>query len=223
MIKKNILNSQRIFYLMIGLVILSVGLSIMSVIVCTNFLQQKSNQLVDLKLQYRVPEENQASLKQAKMDIEKYTELGKTAKAIVPQEKDQARTVREIINYANLSSVHILSITFPGSNLGQAAVVVPKTPATSGNESSTTAPKVVAPPITQVQAVDGIPGVYLLPITIESDPANPVTFSQIVTFLGKLEQNRRTAQVGQLTITPQKTSTTTGLSFTLTINVYIKP
>jgi hypothetical protein len=208
---------------MIGLLALVAGLSVVSVWAGNTFLQKQSDRLVALKLEYRVPEENQAALRQAKLDIEKYSELGATAKAIVPQEKDQARTVREIVNYANLNNIQILGITFPGSNLGQAAAPVKK-PAAEGTQGGTTpAPKVVTPPLSQVQAVEGIPGVYLLPITIESDPSRPVTFTQVVNFLHNLEQNRRTAQVGQLSITPQKGTTTTGLSFTLTVNVYIKP
>lgn len=230
MIKKPLLNPKRMFYGMVGLVVLTSGAGIGAAVLGNNFLQKQSNKLVALKLEYRIPEENQSALKKAKADIEKYTPLGKTAKSVVPQEKDQARTVREIINYASQTidpttknSVHIQSITFPGSNLGQAAVVAPKAPAGETKDPATAAPKVITPPLSQVLAVDGIPGVYILPITVESDPSNPVTFSQIVSFLGKLENNRRTAQVSQLSITPQKTVTTTGLSFTLTVNVYIKP
>ncbi len=230
MIKKQLLNPQRMFYLMIGMVVITAGLAVGSVVLGNSFLQKQSRKLVALKLQYRVPEENRASLKRAKSDIEKYSDLGKTAKAIVPQEKDQARTVREIISYANQTidpvtknNVHILSITFPGSNLGQAAVIIPKAPPTDSKTPEAATPKVITPPLSQVLNVEGIQGVYILPITVESDPANPLTFNQVVSFLGKLEQNRRTAQVSQIAITPQKTTNISGLSFTLTINVYIKP
>lgn len=230
MTKKQLLNPQRMFYIMIGTVVITSGLAGGSVILGSSFLQKQSSKLVSLKLQYRVPEENRTALKRAKSDIEKYSELGKTAKAVVPQEKDQARTVREIVNYANQTvdpvtknNIHILSISFPGSNLGQAAVIIPKAPSTDSKTPEPTTPKVVTPPVSQVLAVEGIQGVYILPITVESDPATPLTFNQVVSFLGKLEQNRRTAQVSQISITPQKTTGLSGLSFTLTINVYIKP
>ncbi len=80
MIKKQALNPKRMFYIMIGGVLLIGGLGIGGVFVGTNFLQRQTDSLVALKLQYRIPEENQSALKQAKADIDKYSELGKTAR-----------------------------------------------------------------------------------------------------------------------------------------------
>ena len=221
------LSPKRVFILMIGGVLVTVVVGIGSIVLGNSFLQKQSDKLVNAKLNYQVPDASRTALKQAKADITKYNDLKNIAKTIVPQDKDQARTVREIINYADetyatgtSSPIKILSITFPGSNLGQ--VTTPIKVPSSGSTTPTT-PVVKPPPVSQVQAADGIPGVYILPITVESDPASPVTFNQITSFLAKLEQNRRTAQVSQLSITPQKNSTTSGLSFTLTVNVYIKP
>ena len=218
---------------MIAGILFSLVLGVAGVIYGNKFLQQQSDKLLDLKLQYRVPEENQTALKHAKTDIQKYTQLGQTAKSVVPQEKDQARTVREIISYAaqtydpnSKSGIQILSITFPSSNLGQATTSPGVTPPVSSGAKTDGAvtPKVIAPPVSQVLPVIGIPGVYVQPVTVESDPAHPVTFNQILQFLSLLEQNRRTAQVNQIAITPQKSAASgEGLSFTLTVNVYINP
>jgi hypothetical protein len=232
--KQSPLNSRRVFFLMIGALVVVISLGIAILVIGNSFLQKQSNKLVDLKLQYRIPEANQTALKQAKADIQKYTELKNIAKTIVPQQKDQAQTVREIVNYARetydpttKSDIKILSITFPSSSLGQAAPVpVAGSPGSSGSVASGgTSSKTVTPPVTQVQPVQGVPDLYVLPITVQSDPATPVTFKQITAFLAKLEQNRRTAQVSTLSITPQKdaASTKAGLSFTITVNVYIKP
>ncbi|GAC1387673.1 MAG: hypothetical protein NVS1B7_0110 [Candidatus Saccharimonadales bacterium] len=225
------LNAKRVYFIMIGTSVLLLAAGIGMTLVSNSFLQKKSNNLVFLKLQYRVPEENQAVLKQAKADIQKYSSLQKTANSVVPQEKDQARTVREIINFASQtvdptthSAIQILSISFPSSNLGQPAPKpVPKTPG-GANDSTPSVPPVIVPPVSQVQPVEGIPGVFVLPVTVESDPGRPVTFNQIVQFLSLLEQNRRTAQVNQISITPQKNNTgLIGLSFTVTLNVYLRP
>lgn len=202
---------------MLGVLVLMAGLGIASIVVGNNMLQKKSDQLVALKLDNRLLEEQQIALVQANKDIEKYADLEKIAKSIVPQDKDQAKTVREIVELAAESGVPIASISFPSSNLGQGQPQV-VTPTESGTAPATPA----APPITQVKPVDGIPGVFQLEINVQSDNGGPISYANLITFLTKLEQNRRTAQVSQITISPVPKDIRL-LTLQLTINVYIKP
>lgn len=199
---------------MIGLIVLLAGLIIGAVVMGDSMLQKKSGQLLNLKIDNRTLEEQQVSLVQAKKDIEKYSDLERTAKTIVPQEKDQARTVREIINIATASGIPVSSVSFPSSNLGQ---VVPK-PTTTDS----TTPKVTTPPITQVKPVDNIPGLYQLEISVQSDTNTPVSYSKLLDFLSRLEQNRRTAQVSNINVQPSSKNRDL-VTFSLVVNVYIKP
>jgi hypothetical protein len=180
------------------------------------FLQKQSVQLRDSRLESRLQDEQQTALVKANKDIQKYAELEKIANSVVPQDKDQAKTVREIVAIANDSNVSISSINFPSSNLG---LVVPK--ATSGSSSSSSQ-KVTTPPLSQVKQVDGIPGVYQMEVNVQSDSVKPIPYSSLIDFLSRLEKSRRTAQVSTITITPS-TKDITKVTFSLSINVFIKP
>jgi hypothetical protein len=212
------MNSKRVYFIMIGALVLSFGLLIGAVVFGDSLLKKKSSDLMGLKLENRVLDEQQVSLIQANKDIQKYAELEKTANAIVPQDKDQARTVREIVKLAEESNIPISSISFPSSTLGQPAAVAPKTAA--GDTPAKAAP--AAPSITQVKPVEGMTGVYQMEIAVQSEASRPVPYSSLITFLSKLENNRRTAQVSTITITPFAQNINL-VTFNLGINVFIRP
>ncbi len=222
------MNSKRVYYLMVGIIcLLGVGL-FASIYFGDKLLSAKSQKLVSLKLDNRVLEEQQTALSQANRDIEKYTELDKIAKTIVPQDKDQAKTVREIVRIAEQAGIKLSAINFPSSTLGQPT---PKSSTTQddaatnkkNNTSEPTKPATPAtPPVTQVKPVDGMPGVYSMEIILQQDSTKPVPYSKFIDFLQRLEQNRRTAQVSSITVQPNAQDRTK-LTFTLTVNVYIKP
>ncbi len=211
------MSSKKVFYGMIGVLSLLGLLIIASVYMGDKLLRKQSDKLVDLKLNNQVIEAQQTSLIQANKDLQKYAELKSVAKQIVPQDKDQARAVREIVSLAEQAGIKISSITFPASTLGQTPTkaVVPA-------DGAAAAPKPAVPAVTQVKPVDGIKGLFQLDITIVSDTTKPVTYTKLVNFLSKLEQNRRTAQVSQISIQPDSQNRS-ALNFTLTLTVYIKP
>lgn len=211
------MNSKRAFFIMLGVIGLLVLVVIASVVVGDIYLHKQSDKLLGLKLDNQVIEAQQTSVVQAKKDLQKYAELESIAKQIVPQDKDQARATREILTIAAGAGVKIATITFPTSTLGAPQ---PGAAAASGSASGT--PTVPAPTLTQVKPVDGISGLYELDIIVTSDTATPATYPQLVDFLSRLEQNRRTAQVSQINITPDSQNRN-GLNFSLTITVYIKP
>ncbi len=210
------MNSKRIFYGMVGGIIIFIGLVISSVIFGDLYLQKQTAHLVDLKRDYKVLDEQQLALIQANKDIVKYTDLENIAKSIVPQDKDQAKVVREIINIAANSGVPIQYISFPSSSLGQASAKQ-----TVVSPTDTTTPRIVTPP-SQLKTVDGISGVYQMEITVQSATSNPINYQQLIDFLTKLENNRRTAQVSSISVIPD-TKNRKLVTFSLVVNVYIKP
>lgn len=215
------MNSKRFFYVMIGLVAL-LGLAIFgSVYVGNNMLTKHSDKLSKLKLESQVADQQQILLTQAKKDIANYSELKQAAREIVPQDKDQAAVVREIVKIAKDNGIKLGAITFPASTLGQRAA---PTSSTEGSAKATPSPTSAskAPPVTQVQAVPGISGVFVMPITVKSDADTKVSYNAFLNFLGSLESNRRTAQVSSINIIPDKQNNTS-LSFNLVLNAYIKP
>jgi hypothetical protein len=203
-------NARKVYYLLLGSLVLGVIIAIATVVLGNAMLKKQAQSLLDIKLQNRVLDEQQTALKQAGKDIDKYAELEKTAKQIVPQDKDQAKTVREIVKIADSTGISIGNITFPSSTLG---TTVPKS--TGGTNS-------ISSGVSQLKPVPGITGLYQMEITLQSDNTKPVTYAALINFLSKLEQNRHTAQVSMINIQPFPTNIKF-LTFSTTINVYIKP
>lgn len=207
------MNTKKVFLGMCGVVtLLSLGL-IAATYYGNSFLQQKSASLVSLKLDNQVLDAQQTAVTQAKKDIKKYTGLEEIAKSVVPQEKDQAETVREIVNIAAASGIKLGTISFPASTLGE---TVPS------SASGTTSKAPVSPSLTQVVPVSNIPGLYVMEINIQQDTNSPVSFDRFIDFLSRLEQNRRTAQVMGVTVQPNPQNRSL-ITFNLVLNVYIKP
>ncbi len=200
------MDNKRLNMLLIATaLILAFGL-LGSGILANRLLTAKSAELSKLKAQSQVASDLQEALKKNKADITRYAELNQIAKSVVPQDKDQAQTVGEIVKIATDSGIpKLTSITFPASTLGSSA---PGTKAPTG--------------LTQVTPVKGTSGVYLLPITITQDASSAVSYEKLITFLQKLENNRRTAQVSAINIQPDSKNPNL-ISFSLTVNEYIKP
>lgn len=207
------MNSKKVYFILIGVLVLLGVLGIGSVIVGNRLLASSANRLNDLKLQTSVIDEQQNSLTKARQDIEDYADLETIAKTIVPQEKDQARTVREIVKFAEETNVPITSITFPTSELGQT-----KTNSKGKKTSASSTP----PPLSQLTEVEGLKGVYQLEVTVANDQTRPVSYSSLIKFLEKLEQNRRTSQVSNVSLEPLADNRNL-LTYSMIINVYIKP
>jgi len=194
------MKSKQLFFVLATVVFL-LGVGIVGAGVGANtLLTAKSDELGKLKAKEAVMDDTQVSLNRSKSDLKRYAELNAIAKTIVPQDKDQTQTVREIVKIAKDSGInHLTSVTFPSSTLG-----------TTGSAT-----------LTQLTPVKGMTGVYTLPITVAVNEDSAVSYSQLIAFLSGLEQNRRTAQVASLTLTPSEKSS--NIAFTIIINEYIKP
>ncbi len=204
---KSGLSSKQAHIAMIFVTSLLTILVFVSAFLVNSMLQKKSNLLVTARLDNRLLDEQQTALRAATKTVEKYRELNTIAKAIVPQDKDQAEAVRELAKIASDSGIKLGSVSFPASTLGQTAA-----------KGSTASPGGV----TQVKPVTGIPGVYSMEISVQQDSGSPTTYPKLIDFLGRLENNRRTAQVSNVTVQPTPQDRTK-LTFSLILNAYIKP
>lgn len=208
------MTSKKYFYIQLALFVLAIILIVAGTVAGNSALQDKSKKLSELKVESATIELQQSALIQAKKDIEKYDELDKIARSVVPQDKDQAKTVREIVALALQNNIPIKSISFETSKLGEAAA---KRSASSAEGSSST--KAAEPGVSQVIPVTGISGVFMLPIQVES--AGAVKYQDFLSFLESLEKNRRTAHVSAINLEPSDNGET--LNFDLTLNAYVKP
>jgi len=205
------MSAKRFFLVMLGIIVL-LGIGIIaSAVLGDKLLEKQASKIVTLKTDNQVLDAEQLSLAQAKKDVQKYSELQTEAQSIVPQDKNQAEAVREIINIASNTNIKIASVTFPASALGGVL-------SAAGKLSSPTTPS----SLTQVQPVSGISGVYALPITIQNDANSSISYDSFINFLSQLEQNRRTSQVTSVTLQPTAINSNQ-LTFNLVVDVYLKP
>lgn len=213
------MSSKKVFFGMIGLLVILVGAAVGLMVLGDQVLGRESKKLVELRLEEHLLDQQQASLIKAQKDITQYEDLEKTVKAVVPQDKDQARAVREIVRIAGESGIKISSIDFASSNLGE------KSKSSGGSEGAEGEKQPTKKaPISQAEEVDGIDGVYSLEMNIVPDSGKPVSYYKFLEFLAKLENNRRTAQVVSVKIEPVGDSDINpSVTFALTINIFVKP
>ncbi len=223
------MKAKKVFYGLIIVSFLLCGLIVGTAVLGNIVFKKQFEKLSLLKARNQILEQQSLSLIKAKQDVEQYSELNDITRQIVPQDKDQARTVLEINRIAQESGIRLSSISFEPSTLGESR---PVTPAPSsnpeGSSSSTTAPQQAATSpaatskaLTQVQPVSGIPGVYSLGIIIQTDENDTVSYDRFLTFLEKLESNRRTAHVSRISITPENGGA--DVTFSLTLNAFVRP
>lgn len=220
------MNSKKLYFILLS----GVGLLVIALVGgaygADILLKKQADELLTAKAKSMALETKQQQLVKAKNDIIKYKALSDIAKSVVPQDKDQAQTIREIVNLANANGIRLGGITFPSSNLGT-AVIAPKPAAdadASAPKSDAAAPTPPPAPLpqSQLKAVPSIPGVFDLAITVQSDTLAPADYNQFIKFLAALENNRRTAIVSGMTLTPD-TKDPGRIAFTLNVNEYIKP
>lgn len=213
------MNSKRTYSLMLA----TVGLLVLAIFggayASKQILTTKSMNLVTLKAELEGYNQQRLSFIQAKKDIQTYDELYNIAKVIVPENKNQAETVRQIVKLAQNNSVKIGSISFPTSTLGNGAAATSTQPTLGLRTPTVTAGN---PDLSQLTAVVGSAGVYVLQINVASDSSQPASYPQLISFLSALENNRLTAEVTSVNITPDST-VSDRFSFTLDLNTYIKP
>lgn len=202
------MTAKKLFYGLLAGIGLLVIIIALTVFYGNQMLIKQNKKLSDAKVQVANLDLVQSSLVTAKRDIEQYSTIEQIAKTVVPQEKDQARTVREIVKIADELGISISSIGFASSNLGSAA----KTKAAATDAGTTT---------TQTEKVEGLTGVEKLPITVTSDSNKPVSYKNFLLFLERLEQNRRTSQVADVNIQPNADNRNF-INFSLKLNAYIK-
>lgn len=211
------MNSKRVFFIMLGGIVVIVGLCAAGIYFANKLILDEGKTLKEYKLQDSVTKNQTTILQQAIKDIKEYEELEKIAKAVVPQEKDQARTVLELVNLAQESQVSIVSVTFPESELGN----INKNVKSTDNDDKA-AKNTSTGNTSQLTPLKNLKGVYTMEIKVESDTKQPVSFDKLISYLQKLEKNRRTAQVTSIDIIPEDNDRSL-ITFTLTLNSFVKP
>lgn len=203
------MTPKRIYYGLIGAIVLLFIALLAGAYGVNSLFVEHANNLTQLKAKSQALSQEQASLANAQKEVAKYAGLEQIAKSIVPEDKDQAEAVQELVKIAAANGMSLSSITFPASSLGASG---PGSSATTTSSSAASPAPVAsaasasasakAGKLSQLQPVKNIPGVYILQITVQSDPNKPVSYSSFINFLNDLEHNRRTAQITSVSLQP---------------------
>jgi hypothetical protein len=212
------MNAKKFYYASLGAVILLLLLLCGSIYYMNIYLQKGSSTLVQAKLESRVDEEREKYYLQAKKDLEKYKDISATLIKVLPKDKDQAKAVAEIGRIADETGIEIKQISFPSSTLGEKKVAA----TTTTTPSSSTPATPSAPSVTQSKPVDGVSGVLGIDTQVQfiSTDNKKLTYPQLISFLERIEKNRRTMQVSAISITPKDSNQ---IDAAISIRIFVKP
>lgn len=200
------LTSFRVFILLCSASVLLIVAAVGLTYGASKMLASQGGALTEAKINDAAARGRQDNLLRAQGNIAEYEELYTIARGVLPQEKDQVRTVREILNLAAENDITLTGITFPASTLGS-------------TQKNTSAAKV---DVTQLTPVKGVSGLYVMPITVAAGGGNPSRYTNVMGFVQALQSNRRTANIVSISATPDKEDRSL-ISFSIIINAYIRP
>lgn len=209
------MTAKKFHYSLIFILIILIVSTLVTIYVSFWFLQKKSVNLVNAKLDNIILDTQEKTFLQNRKDLEKYSTLNATIEKILPKSKDQAKAVKELYQIGDETGIIIEKIQFPTSTLGQKTA--PKTGTTTS--VGTTTNNVV----TQAKPVEGIPKVLGIDINVDLAPSSGKTMSydSMIRFLQKVEQNRRSMQIKQINVTPDAKNG--GVTFSMILTIFIKP
>jgi hypothetical protein len=196
------MTAKNTYKLLMGLLILLIVIAASALIVSNYIMQKSADKLIQAKLDNVGYDSEEQTYLQARKDLDEYSALNEIIQKILPKSKDQAQAVSELYKIGDETGITIASITFPSSTLGQK----------SGNSSS----------VTQAKTVDGMPGVLGIDIAIELQSASgaSISYNNMISFLQKVEVNRRSMQIKQITVNADTING--GVTFNMTLTIFVK-
>jgi len=191
---------------MLGGILLSLVLAATGYYFTRRQLQEKAISLSGLKAAIDATEDSTSDVKNLLQQYEDLSFIDDIASDVLPPEKVQSDLVEQIYTLANEAGVTLRSINF----------------------TSPEGTAISDPSLTQTEPLEGIVGVFSLPATITYETSQ---YNNLISFLRKLEDNRRKLQIAKLGISPVKepiagsgsATRITGYAGQLELNVYVRP
>lgn len=205
------MNSKRLYFALIGMVIITVVATTLLVFYSNKFLNNESlkldnarsmsqkNTLLDVK--YRQISTNSRYWQEPSRDL--YT----TVANMLPTQKGQAEAVSLIQQLVaeNYSGLRLNSITFPSSELGAKTAVAAPTPSASGSAATSPTPSPASSKITQSKPIKDVTGIVAIETKISLKPptgSDAIDYESFLKFLDGLTNNTRLMQVTELSVSP---------------------
>lgn len=203
------MTAKKVYFMMIGLLALSIIGAAAMLYFGNSLMHKNANKLVSAKLNNVSADTEEQAYLQDRKDLEKYSSLNATIQKILPKTKDQAQAVKELYQIGAETGIVIDKIQFPASTLGQSI-----TATTAGAAASA---------VTQALPVTGMPGVLGIDIDIGLLPASgkSISYDSMIKFLQKVEANRRSMQIKNISV--QADTQNGGITFNATLTIFVKP
>lgn len=216
------MTTKKAHYGLLGLLILIIIAIGLAMYFSRVFLKTNSDKLVNAKLELYKIDETEYIYRKNQAILQENKETADILSSVLPQEKDQAKAVREITQIAGANGLSVKSIKFPGSDL----VITNKPATTTQPQGSTTTPAPAAPAgptISQAKPVSGLSNVLGIAVEIEltsSRAGAQISTDQVLSFLQQVENNRRNIRVTSINF---GSSVDEGKTLKIDTILFIKP
>ena len=195
---------------MLGLLVLSIVGTVAMLYFGTSLMKKNSENLINAKLNNVGSDTEEQTYMQARKDLQKYSGLNEVIQSVLPSSKDQAQAVQELYQIGDETGIVVDKIQFPSSTLGLTGAAAQST---TGAASS----------VTQAIPVTGMPNVLGITMTIDLQPSSgkSISYADLISFLQKVEMNRRFMQVTNISV--ESDTTNGGVDANATITIFVKP
>lgn len=187
------MTPKRVYFILLAVLILTVAGSAGAYYYADRLLAQRATEISRLKAEHDIVELKISNARDAEKKIEELAFVAEIAEQVLPPEKLQSNVLGELVKFASDTGVNLQSVAFSPTDAK----------ATSNIANSQTVP------------LEGVPGVSTLKTTITISRAR---YDQALSFLEKLESNRRKMQVDSINLSP----TDDTFSASIVLDIYVK-
>lgn len=214
------MTTKKAHYGLLGLLVLVIVAIGLAMYFSRVFLKSNSDSLVNAKLELYKIDETEYIYRKNQAILQENQETADILASVLPQEKDQAKAVREITQIASDNGLSVKAIRFPGSDL-----VITNKPVAAQTQGSTTTPQATpsGPTISQAKPVNGLNNVLGIAVEVELTSARSgaqISTDQVLSFLQQIENNRRNIRVTSINF---GSSVDEGKTLKIDTLLFIKP
>jgi len=192
------MSPRRFFMIMLGILGISIAVSVAGFLWADGQLQKKSLTVSQLLAERDAQSDKIDKLKASKNSVQDGGKLNELINSLLPQQKQQENLVVDIIytttKQAGISAQQITNITFNSTGKPDGL-------------SGTTVSK-------------DVQGVYVYPFSIQ---LKDVSFDTLIRLFSELEKNKRIIQADQVQIAPDKTRAGYLSSVSLSLKTFVQP
>lgn len=220
------MNAKKMHKFLLLIFVGGLALSIWIVRYANAQLAATSADLTTLRTDIANLEHKREGLQKAKVILANNEDTLDTLSKVIPEDKDQAKIVKEIYSIADKAGVSIESVGFPASTLGSPAAKVATPAISNGTTTDGSKPATPQKSISQATPLKDIPGIQAIELSIGAISSKTlplgsgVRYSELMSFIRQIERNQRAIQITALGI-GQGQIVNGEQTFTLTISLTI--